>query len=118
MNVNIPVTRLKKIINPFECSPWDETISMNDVQVALNEKRYTVEPSQDHAARIAQFVKFGWTDPIEVDIGVPCLQYEPLWPITDGNHRLAAAIFMRKRHILASVAGQVDYAKKILGVQI
>lgn len=39
-----------------------------------------------HAARVAWFVQNGWTDPVVVS-------YRRTWPVVDGNHRLAAAIF-------------------------
>jgi hypothetical protein len=34
----------------------------------------------------------GWTDAIEVDVGVPALRCHVDWPVQEGNHRLAAAI--------------------------
>ena len=72
--------------------------------------------TDDHAGRIAYLVLYPASDAIEVDVGVPCLGYIPKWMLTDGNHRMAAAIFSGKDWISATVAGQLDYAKRLFGV--
>ena len=120
MSVRIPVRRLQKICNPFESSPWDTPLSIHDIECAIKTKRF-VEPNDvggayDHAGRIAYLVKSGWDDPIEVDVGVPILNYYTDWVIQDGNHRFAAALYRKSRYISASVAGQLDYARDLFGV--
>ena len=70
----------------------------------LDAKEWT--PS-DHAARIAWLVEFGWSDPIELDFGIPSLGH--CWyPLLDGHHRLAAAIFRHDNWIMANCSGDVE----------
>lgn len=71
-----------------------------------------------HAGRIAYFVTHGWEDPISVDVGVPSLGCNVRWPVQDGNHRLAAAIYRNDDAILADVDGSVAYAAELFGVEI
>lgn len=71
-----------------------------------------------HAGRIAYFVEHGWKDAIGIDVGVPSLGCHVRWPVQDGNHRLAAAIYRGDKTILADVDGSVDYAAELLGVSI
>ena len=120
MSINVPISRLKKICNPFDSSPWATSVSLDEVRLAIKNCDF-VEPrdsqnTEDHAGRIALLVVKGWDDPIDIDVGCPILSYWPDWIIQDGNHRTAAAIYLKKRYIKASVAGQMDYAKKLLGV--
>lgn len=120
MSVRIPVSRLKKLCNPLTDSPWGTPVAFSDVESAVKDGRFIgpteSEGCDDHSGRIAFFVRYGWCNPIEVDVGVPICSYFPEWIVQDGNHRLAASIYMRNRYILASVGGQLDYARKLLGV--
>ena len=61
----------------------------------------------DHAARIAWMVANNWTDPIELDFGIPSLGHS-WYPLLDGHHRLAAAIYREDPWILANCSGSVD----------
>jgi hypothetical protein len=72
--------------------------------------------ANDHAARIAFLVKNEACDPIDVDVGCPSLGFQIGWMVQDGNHRLAAAIYAGRPYILANVSGQMDYAKRLFGV--
>lgn len=47
---------------------------------------------------------------------VPSLCYHLPWMVTDGNHRLAAAIFRGDLSIEASVAGELVYARRHFGI--
>lgn len=58
-----------------------------------------------HEARVAWLVVNGWDEPIEIDF---CGQY----PLIDGHHRLAAAIFRKDTAIEADCSGFVDHIKK------
>lgn len=81
------------------------------------ERRLAMTPgTDDHAARVAFLVENESLDAIEVDVGVPVLNYWPNWMVQDGNHRLAAAIFAGRELIPATVGGQLDYAKRLFGV--
>ena len=117
--------------NPFVVSPWqgvDDPIDRADVARAIAERRLHSEflpdfPSrpittQEHVERIAFFVVEGWNDPIHIDVGVPALGHGVTWPIVDGNHRLAAAFYLKHESIAAEISGQIDYAEEILGVKI
>lgn len=116
--VLIPVERLRAICDPFESCPWDgESVSLRDVTQALEEGRLEGEYGGfDHAGRIAYFVLNPCKDLIEVDVGVPVLGYRPAWMVLDGNHRLAAAIYAGRAEIAATIAGQLDYAENLFGV--
>lgn len=117
MPVKVSVARLGRRCYPFGMSPWGVRLTRRDVTKALLEERLATRPGgDDHAARIAYLVRHGWKDAIEVDVGVPVLGYVPDWIVTDGNHRLAAAIYAQHEVIECSVAGQMDYAKRVLGV--
>lgn len=73
--------------------------------------------SEDHAGRIAYLVKNPASDPIWIDVGCPALGYwGPSWMVTDGNHRLAAAIYRGDETIAALVDGQLDHAFDLFGV--
>lgn len=74
-------------------------------------------PALSHASRIAFLVKNGWADAIEVDVGIPSMRCYVNWPVTDGNHRLAAAAYRGDKAILASVGGCLDYAFELFGVE-
>lgn len=71
---------------------------------------------EDHIKRIAYLVIHNWNDAIEIDVGVPSLGCHVNWIVQDGNHRLAAAFYREDTHIKASIGGQINYAKEILGL--
>lgn len=68
-----------------------------------------------HARRIAWLMKNGWEEPIDIDVGIPSLGYYP-YILTDGHHRLCAAILTRETFIKAQVSGAIDYAFQLFGV--
>lgn len=119
MPAALPVSAVIAHCNPYGASaPWGVPVAMADVELALTERRFAPEPgSDDHAARIAYLVENPATDPIAIDVGVPALGYwGPSWMITDGNHRLAAAIYRGDATISALVDGQMDHAFELFGV--
>jgi hypothetical protein len=65
-----------------------------------------------HASRIAYLVKNEARDPIEIDVGAPCLGYYDV-TLVDGYHRLAAAIVGGKSQIEVNVAGELSYARHL-----
>lgn len=117
--IKIPVRRLLEHCDPYRNSPWGIKIRKSQVKCAVEKNRLNPEPyegmwtSRHHAERIAFFVKNGWKDPIELDVGIPFLGYHADWMVYDGNHRFSAAIFMNKRFILANLSGDVDYAEEL-----
>ena len=117
MAVNVKVKRLARRCNPFGQSPWGVQVRRIDVRRAIGEGRFEAKPgSENHAARIAYLVKNGWKDAIEVDVGVPVMGYHVHWLVTDGNHRLAAAIFLGMEPTEVFVAAKLHYARRVLGV--
>jgi hypothetical protein len=127
MPVLIPVNRLKVQCNPIANPPWDEDtffsgpIFRNGITKAIKENRLISQynfPSEPrtHMERIAYFVVHGWKDAIQIDVGIPFMQCYVNWIITDGNHRMAAAIYRKDEHILAAVSGSLDYAEELFGL--
>ena len=125
----IRVSRLQGLCDPFECSPWlcmgeitrelvTQCLTQDDLRDAPFgmdlETQVDLTPA-DHARRIAWLVRNGWSDAILVDLGVPGWTDPAHWPIEDGNHRFAAAIFRGDLHIAAEVSGAVDQIRKLLG---
>lgn len=126
MSVKLPVRRLVAHCDPFS-NPWtEEPLSPKDVQSALAEGRLLAEAfgilsewgARQHAERIAYLVVHGWDEPIEVDVGIPAFGCFPPWFVDDGNHRLAAAVVAGHEFIEASVAGDIDYAMELFGVDV
>lgn len=117
MPVDLPVRRLAQHCNPFRATPWGLRVTKAQVRQALRERRLVSVPgTEDHAGRIAYLVENTASDPIEIDVGVPALGCWVDWLVQDGNHRLAAAIFAGHPLISAGVAGQLDYAQELFGV--
>ena len=128
MAVQIPVARLRALCDPFT-NPWDgPAFTVEDVRRAIAAGDLEATPFSEtreswdlrrHLARIAYLAVYGWDDHgVEVDVGVPFLRCYVEWPLTDGNHRLAAAIVRGDTHIAASVAGDIKYAFELFGVDI
>ena len=114
----IPIARLQNLCDPFNDNPWDceggpitteeiasciEEGNLVDVPVLSREERHR------HIGRIAYLAMNGWDDAISVDVGVPSLGCHVDWPIEDGNHRFAAAIYGDKEFIEANLSGSCDY---------
>lgn len=119
MPSNLPVVAVKRHCNPFKSdAPWGVTVRQKDVRQALIERRLVGTPdSDDHAGRIAFLVENPAKDPILIDVGCPSLGYwGPNWMVTDGNHRLAAAIFRGDSTIPALVDGELEHAFELFGV--
>jgi len=130
--VLVAIDNLRKVCDPYKEQPWRiggsltremvadciQTGNLSDVvtqEGCLPPKTLTIE---QHAARVAWFVVHGWTDAIDIDVGVPSLGCVVSWPVVDGNHRLSAAIYRGDEHISAEMSGQVSYAFELLGVNI
>ena len=124
--LKVSVPKLREMADPFSCDVWNcgSILTKDEVANSIRYRRYKVEPYPgqcgelwshlDHASRVAYFVVFGWCEPIEVDVGVPYLGFMPQWPVSDGNHRLAAAIFTGLQVIDAEVSGDCELISQIL----
>lgn len=131
----ISIPHLQQIADPFDNVVWhldiDAPITRQEVQTAISQgrfigqistARYTVNWAdaatrrQTHAERIAYLVTYGWHDAIMVDVGLPDYFFgasPPFWPVTDGNHRVAAAIFRKDPFISGSVVGSIEEAYRL-----
>jgi hypothetical protein len=69
-----------------------------------------------HVARVAWLVLNIDSNPIDIDIGVPALGMHVDWPVTDGNHRLAAAFYRGDESILAFVSGDIEIARELFNI--
>jgi len=70
-----------------------------------------------HIGRVAFLMQAGWRDAIELEFPVPGLAYARMtWLITDGNHRMAAALLRNDAYVLVSVFGHLRSAARALGV--
>jgi hypothetical protein len=131
----IPIERVLALANPLTHWPWDDRLPGARSNVLSGFDVFAV-PSLDvpwhfnmdvlpdgekmalcHIGRIRYLLENGWTDAIDIDVGVPSMGYHgPSWPIIDGNHRLAAAALRGDSHILVDISGQLDHAARLLGV--
>lgn len=66
----------------------------------------------NHAARIAFLVKNRDNTPIELDVGCPSLGYYNM-SISDGNHRVVAAMIRGDDTISAYVSGELSYFRHV-----
>lgn len=130
MPVRIPLSNLG-VVNPYEYVVWqglEAPITQEEIAQAIESEEFEKDPLPDspartltrkeHIARIAYLATNGWDDAIHFDVGVPSLGCFIDWPLVDGNHRLAAAIYRGDKDILADVSGSTEYAKEVLGVNI
>lgn len=110
----------------FERRIWrSKPITKAEVKEALDKDRlepksfqtWTKESRRRHIERVAYLVRHPNLEPIDIDVGIPVLRYAPDWPITDGNHRLAAAFYRGDKTIKADISGQIDYIEELLGVK-
>lgn len=69
------------------------------------------DPSLLDWARVAWFVVNGWSEPIEVDVGIPAFACPP--QLDDGRHRLAAAWYRGDATILANCGGSCDLIEEM-----
>ena len=118
MSILIPVTILAQYWNPINGVWAKGTCSKRKISNAIKAKRFVHdEKSNDHAARVAYFVQFGWDDPIQIDVCIPSLGYHTKELVTDGNHRLAAAIYRGDKKIVAEISGDINDATEMFGVE-
>ncbi len=110
--------------------PWGAGVTEAGVKVALTTGKLQSTPvecrgiyappeaASEHEARIAWFVKHGWNDRIQLDVGAPDLGCHIDWIVIDGNHRLAAAIYRGDQIIDCTIGGDLRYADELLATQI
>ncbi len=125
----IPVAKLVELVpDPFDRWNTSGTVTREMVQEALLDGSYALadesfshgKDQRDksalwHARRIANLIKNGWSQAIDLDVGIPSLRFHP-FVVTDGMHRLCAAIITGETVIKAEVSGDIDYAFELFGV--
>jgi hypothetical protein len=120
LDISIPKFLEEWDCNPFDHSVWEELecpITREEIADSIargfpfGEDLYERDREQ-HIDRIAYFVVHGWTDPIEMDLGCPSFGYLPPWPVQDGNHRFAAAVYRGDTSIRASLGGEVKWIRR------
>lgn len=84
---------------------------------------YGNEPNEEntykHIAKIAWFIKYGFNNPIELDVGIPEMCCHVDYIVVDGNHRLASSIYKEEVQgtmtlVPCSINGSLDYAEELL----
>ena len=115
--IEVPLELLEAVdpsVNPpwngmnFDYSPitWDEvelsTLVCEPIKGETDLRLSQMNNREDHAGRIRWFIEYGWDEPIRISL----TSY--IWPIIDGNHRLAAAFFQDHKTIKAIVTGEND----------
>ncbi|MEP2272304.1 MAG: hypothetical protein ABJI23_13485 [Marinobacter sp.] len=124
----LSVGRLIRHCDPITCNEefpvdvWDTGLSVEMIYHCLQNEELMIpdhvgaapRDPMVHAGRIAWLVENGWHDAIEIDVGVPGAPGQrDHWPVTDGNHRLAAAIIRGDDAIEASISGSIDHAHRL-----
>jgi hypothetical protein len=71
-----------------------------------------------HVRKIAYFVRHGFNEPVQLDVGVPALGAYNSYFVVDGNHRLASDLYrvrvlQETRYTLVEVSGSIEYAKEL-----
>lgn len=115
--IKLRVRKVAEIANPFIDAVWThqvlkrrmvrEAIAANTLQ---SSPIHIESPIHKHAQRVAYLVQ-NWERcaPIQVDVGIEGMCYPS---ITDGMHRLAAALYRKEKTILATVSGQISLIKE------
>jgi hypothetical protein len=126
--LEVQVDRLLEVCDPSKVTAWGWVITPEEVVLAVKEDRLRSNPwnptkpmmkeRQYHIERVAYFVVHGWSDPIDIDVGVPSLGLNIGWVIQDGNHRFYAAVVQGYQSILATISGDLNYAQDLLGVDL
>jgi hypothetical protein len=128
MNGMRTLLNIKKFIqdypeaDPFRSKIWDDFVlspeNVRDFQDRCNFEpepvyQYTGTDATPHERRVAWLAEQGWDDSILLDFGLPEFDNEHRSrPVDDGNHRLAAAIFLGHETIAAACAGSTAEIEK------
>lgn len=116
-----------ELMLPNTLSNEEDRVSAEEIKEAIDANNLRCEPVEwhnedvpriEHAKRIAHFVKNGWPDPIDVDVGCPSLGYNTCQYVIDGHHRLAAAIYRGDETIIAAVSGELEFAEELFSIKI
>ncbi len=125
--IELSVAKLREWCDPFVDYCWcglDRPITREEVGEAIKNDNLVPlvnfdfgkdnDDREHHVARIAWFVVHGWEEPLGIDVGVPSMGCCIAWPVIDGNHRWAAAIYRDDHTIRAEASGAVDEIEKLM----
>ena len=125
-SVMVPIVALNNW-NPMLVEVFGKPIKKYEIDRAIATNNLLNEPlskpstkfrkRRDHIARIAYMVVNPDTTPIEIDVGIPCLNYINDWPIVDGHHRLASTFYRGDTEISAFISGQISYAAELFNIK-
>ena len=119
----VPLSSITDMADPVRTPPWrtDTPLTKIVVQRCLSDQRYLQTPASEseqdtlrHAMRIAWLHDNSWSDAISLEIN----EGSEVWPITDGNHRLYAAILRGDDEILVEVSGSLDMLEKHFSIEL
>lgn len=116
----LPVQHIARHAHPLRDPPWPDLRVCVDEQLIrqaycdlisgradpnafsrpLSDRQYL--DGRHHAGRVAWLAMNGWPDTISIDATDIT---RGLWPVSDGNHRLAAALLRGDTHIEAEIGG-------------
>lgn len=110
----IPIWTRRKLITKVGVQMCiDSGTLIHPDEWANDKQRKQYCPISIHSARIAWLVVNGWDKPLELDFGVPSLGCYT-YPLQDGHHRLAAAVFRNDETIEGSPSGATSEIEKYL----
>lgn len=128
----IDLKKLEEIWSPFNATVWiklNTPVTKEEVAQAIAENKlispetpkkmfmdfWDESSREEHVQRIAWLVKnFSDEYPIELDFGIPGFGGMCGFDIYDGNHRLAAAIYLERPYITANCSGAESLIDKFL----
>lgn len=124
--MKVPLDMLEQYCNPFKEAVWhglDKPLTHGEIRSAVKRRRLEPKPivpysysnpvpRTKHIARVAFLAVNGWSDAIL--IAPDCIA----WPVQDGNHRLAAALFRGDSAIEAVFDGSFDAIVELFGPDI
>lgn len=126
MKRKIDLSKLIVDWNPFQSAIWSEMekpITIMEVEDAIKKEQF-ISPDipkpmyriwdtstrEQHISRVAWFVtNYQEKYPIEIDFGIPGFCY---LTVEDGNHRLAAAIYLNLPFIWAIASGSTNLIRE------
>lgn len=121
MIIEVPTDYLLSITNPLEFDVWgcgpitlEMVADADHVEDQWNpDDDWQVWSAEEHAGRIHFLADQEELVPIGLDVGVPCLGYDSQ-KVTDGHHRIVAAVYRGDLFISCEITGQVDYIDELV----
>lgn len=117
---------LNVVKHPYQVPIWvEEPLSLGRIRECLREGllehpqdwngeiRWTCTLEQHHR-RVAWLVEHGWEKPIDLDFGVVGFENPYSYPLIDGHHRLAAALYRESPSIDGACSGSISLIESYL----